>query len=67
MGTNSKNPYELRTEVLHMAMHILETQNRTLRENQCIKPKGTQEPVEPYSMAQILDTAEELNKFISKG
>jgi hypothetical protein len=62
-----KTPYELRTELLHMARDILESKAKRLAENEYQKPEGTRQPVEPYNAQDVIKVAKELNVFISKG
>lgn len=62
-----KTPYELRTELLHMARDILESKAQRLTENELFKPEGTRQPVVPYTAQDVIKVAKELNVFISKG
>lgn len=62
-----KTPFELRTELLHMARDILESKAQRLTENEYQKPEGTRQPVEPYTAQDVIKVAKELNVFISKG
>ena len=62
----SKNGYTIRTELLSVAVNILESQQRVRRENEMIKPKDSQLPVDGYSAEDVVACAETLNRFISQ-
>ena len=62
----SKNGYSIRADVLSIAVTILESQQRARRENEMIKPKDSQLPVDGYSAEDVVACAETLNRFISQ-
>ena len=66
MGDSSKNGYEIREGLLGMAVGILESRNSTLRENEYLKPEGQRDNIEPYTVGEVLKTAETLYQFVSK-
>mgnify|MGYP001184455384 CR=1 len=66
MGDTNKNGYEIRESLLGLAVGILQERNSTLRENEYLKPQGSQNGIEPYSIEEVLQTAETLYSFVSK-
>ena len=66
MGDSNKNGYEIRAGLLGMAVGILESRNSTLRENEYLKPEGQRDNIEPYTVDEVLKTAESLYQFVSK-
>ena len=50
MGDTNKNGYEIRESLLGLAVGILQERNSTLRENEYLKPQGSQNGIEPYSI-----------------
>ena len=66
MGDTNKNGYEIRESLLGLAVGILQERNSTLRENEYLKPQGAQNGIEPYSIEEVLQTAETLYSFVSK-
>ena len=67
MGESTKSPYELRAELLGMAIGILESQIHRKFENQHMLPEESRRPVEPFTLAEVLDIASRLNDFVSNG
>ena len=65
---NHKSGYAIRTDLLGMAIGILESRQVQLREKQHMlkqnDDKYKMETVEPYSTAEVLSTAEQLYKFV---
>ncbi len=66
MGDTNKNGYEIREDLLGMAVGILESRNSTLRENEYLKPEGQRDNISPYTVDEVLKTAETLYQFVSK-
>lgn len=66
MGDSNKNGYEIRESLLGMAIGILQSKNDMLRENEYLKPEGQRDPLAPYTVDEVLKTAETLYKFVSK-
>jgi hypothetical protein len=67
MSDTLKSPYELRAELLGMAIGILESQTQRKLENEYILPEEQRKPVEPFTLAEVLDIASSLNDFVSRG
>jgi hypothetical protein len=68
MGDNKsgKNGYEIRETLLGMAIGILSDRDGRLRENEYLKPEGTRQPIDGYTVEEVIDTAESLYQFIQK-
>lgn len=64
MGKENKSGYELRTDLLGMAIGILEHRNARQFENEHLKPEGTRQPVNPYATEDVLVVAEKLYNFV---
>jgi len=62
--SNSKNGYELRTDLLGMAIGILENRSNRLLQNEHLKPEGTRKAIEPYTTDDVLTEAERLYQFV---
>jgi len=67
MGESTKSPYELRAELLGMAIGILESQSHKKFENQHMLPEENRTSVEPFTLSEVLEVAEKLNQFVSNG
>ena len=63
---HSRNAYELRTDLLGMAIGILESRNARQFENEHLKPEGTRQPVNPYATEDVLVVAEKLYNFVQQ-
>ena len=61
---NSKNGYELRTDLLGMAIGILESRVNRQFGNEHLKPEGTRNAVEPYTTEDAIVEAEKLYQFV---
>ena len=61
----SKTGYELRTELLGMAIGILQDRLNRQFENEHLKPEGTRTAVNPYATEDVLVVAEKLLAFIN--
>ena len=66
MGDTNKSGYELRTEVLGMAVGILEQRINQQLNNEYFKPEGQRNPVNPYATEDVLIVAEKLMTFVNK-
>ena len=66
MGDKNKSGYELRTEVLGMAIGILEQRINQQLNNEHFKPEGQRNFVNPYSTEDVLEVAEKLLAFVEK-
>ena len=66
MSNDNKNAYELRTDLLGMAIGILSERNNRQFDNECLKPEGQRQPVNPYATEDVLVVAEKLYNFVQK-
>jgi len=66
MSDTNKSGYELRTDLLGMAIGILESRNDRLFDNECLRPEGQRQAVDPYSTEDVLVEAEKLYSFVQK-
>ena len=62
----NKSGYELRSDLLGMAIGILESRNARQFDNEMIKPEGVRQPVNPYATEEVLEVAEKLLAFVNK-
>ena len=66
MGNSSKSGYELRTELLGMAIGIVESRIQRQFENEHMKPEGTRQAIQPFTTEDVLAEAEKLLAFVNK-
>ena len=66
MGDKNKSGYELRSDLLGMAIGILESRNSRQFDNECLKPEDQRQPVNPYATEDVLVVAEKLYDFVQK-
>jgi hypothetical protein len=66
MSDTNKSGYELRTELLGMAMSIVSEHNHRVREDELLKPEGQRNTVVPWTTEEILMEAEKLYTFVQK-
>ncbi len=66
MGKDNKSGYELRTELLGMAIGIVESKVQRQFENEHLKPEGTRASVEPYTTEDVIAEAAKLYDFIQQ-
>lgn len=64
MGDKNKSGYELRTELLGMAIGILSERNNRQFDNECLKPEGQREAINPYATEDVLVVAQKLYDFV---
>ena len=66
MSDTNKSGYELRTDLLGMAIGIVADQVARQVENEHFKPEGQRNSVGPYTTEDILTEAEKLYAFVQK-
>jgi hypothetical protein len=66
MSDTNKSGYEIRTDLLGMAMGIVSERNQRTVENEFFKPEGQRNAVDPWTTEEILTEAEKLYAFIQK-
>ncbi len=64
MSDNSR-AYEIRRDLLHLAVQVLSDRHRALFENEMLKGSDAQkDPVPPYTLQEILSHANALYDFV---
>ena len=66
MSDTNKSGYELRTDLLGMAIGIVSERNHRAVENEHLKPEGHRQAVAPWTTEEILTEAEKLYTFVQK-
>jgi len=64
--SENRNGYELRSDLLGMAIGILESRNDRQFGNEHLKPEGQRSPVNPFATEDVLAVAEKLYAFVQK-
>ena len=63
-GNNNKSGYSIRTDLLGMAIGIVESRVARRDQNEYLKPEGMRNAVNPYTTEDILVEAEKLYQFV---
>ena len=66
MSEMNKSGYELRSDLLGMAVGLCEARVQRHCENEFLKPEGQRQGVEPYTTEDVLIEAEKLYRFVQK-
>ena len=66
MGDTNKSGYQLRTELLGMAIGIVSDKVQRKMENEHMKPEGNRSPVPPFTTEEVIAEAEKLYAFVQK-
>jgi len=64
--SNSKSGYQLRQELLELAVGILAERTNRKFENEHLKPDGQRNAVQPHTTDEIIAEAEKLYAFVQK-
>ena len=68
--SDNKSGYELRTDLLGMAMGILESRNARNESNEHFKAENgngyQRQPIAPYTAEDVLEVASKLYEFVKK-
>ena len=64
MSNLNKNGYEIRTDLLRMAIGILESRVNQQFQNECLRPEGQRDAVNSYTTEDALEEAEKLYQFV---
>ena len=64
MDFQNKNGFEIRENLIGMAIGILQDRDSRERENEYLKPEGTRKPIKGYTVEEVIKTAETLYKFV---
>jgi len=66
MSDTNKSGYELRTDLLGMAIGIVADRLTREVENEHFKPEGQRASVNPYTTEDVIGEAEKLYTFVQK-
>ena len=66
MSNVTKTGYEIRSEILGMAIGILENRAARQWDNEHLKPEGSRNSVNPFATEDVLVVAEKLLTFVNK-
>ena len=66
MSETNKSGYELRTDLLGMAIGIVESKVQHAVENEHLKPDGQRSAVQSYTTEDVIAEAEKLYQFVQK-
>jgi len=66
MSDNNKSGYQIRTDLLGMAIGIVCDKVNRQFENEHLKPEGQRNVVTPYTTEEIIAEAEKLYAFVEK-
>ena len=66
MGKENKSGYELRTELLGMAIGIVDQRTQRRFENEHLKPEGQRDAVPPFTTEDVIAEAEKLYWFVQQ-
>jgi len=66
MSDTNKSGYELRAELLGMAMGIVSETNHRAVENELLKPEDQRNVVNPWTTEDVLTEAEKIYTFVQK-
>jgi hypothetical protein len=66
MGDKNKSGYELRSDLLGMAIGIVDQRVNRLFENEHMKPAGQRSAVQPFTTEDVIVEAEKLYNFVQK-
>ena len=64
MGDKNKSGYELRTDLLGMAIGIVSDKVQRQFENEHLKPEGQRQPVAPFTTEDVIAEAQKLYNFV---
>jgi len=64
MGKENKSGYELRTDLLGMAIGIVQEKVQRQFENEHLKPEGQRQPVAPFTTEDVIAEAQKLYNFV---
>jgi hypothetical protein len=66
MSDSQKSGYELRTDLLGMAIGFVESKVERQFDNECLRPEGQRTAVRPYTTEDVIAEAEKLYEFVQK-
>ena len=66
MSDTKKSGYELRSDLLGMAMGICQERVQRAFENEHMKPEGNRNPIPSFTTEEVIAEAEKLYDFVQK-
>ena len=66
MSDSKKSGYELRSDLLGMAIGIVDQKVNRMFENEHLKPEGQRNSVDPFTTEDVIAEAEKLYQFVQK-
>lgn len=66
MSDTKRSGYALRTDLLGMAIGIVDQKTQRLFENEHLKPEGQRNAVDPFTTEDVIAEAEKLYAFVQK-
>ena len=66
MGDKNKSGYELRSDLLGMAIGIVDQRVSRMFENEHMKPEGQRNAVDPFTTEDVIAEAEKLYAFVQQ-
>ncbi len=66
MSDTKRSGYALRTDLLGMAIGIVDQKTQRLFENEHLKPEGQRNAVDPFTTEDVITEAEKLYAFVQK-
>ena len=66
MSDSRKSGYQLRTDLLGMAIGIVDQRVARKFDNEVMKPEGNRNPVLPFTTEEVILEAEKLYAFVQK-
>ena len=66
MGDKNRSGYELRSDLLGMAIGIVQERVHRQFENEHLKPEGQRNSVSPFTTEDVITEAEKLYAFVQK-
>lgn len=66
MSDSKKSGYELRSDLLGMAIGIVDQQVQRAMENEHMKPEGNRNPIASFTTEEVIAEAEKLYNFVQK-
>jgi len=62
----NKSGYQLRTDLLGMAIGVVDQKVKRLMENEHMKPEGMRNSITPFTTEDVIAEAEKLYAFVQK-
>ena len=66
MNNQTKSGYQIRADLIGMAIGIVDQRVRRQFDNEHMKPEGQRSPVDPFTTEEVISEAEKLYNFVQK-